>query len=182
MWEATPAIEPPYLSFETPRFCMLDQGHIDQNWARVSRRLFLKRIFSNNFRTSLVSSIGWTKSKLSFLDPPWIKRVSHYGENSFFFFFFFNRLFRWLKISVLIHWAQPKKRSSLQSTNLKKSRITAKKGNLTKNHICSLFFVCYLNFSVLVRLLSIWWKCPFALSKMPSFITWQNALIQNALS
>ena len=25
-------------------------------------------------------------------------------------------------------------------------------------------------------LLSIWWKCPFALSKMPSYIPWQNAL------
>ena len=31
------------------------------------------------------------------------------------------------------------------------------------------------------RLLSIWWKCPFILSKMPSYIPWQNALIQNAL-
>ena len=25
---------------------------------------------------------------------------------------------------------------------------------------------------------SIWWKCPFALSKIPSYIPWQNALIQ----
>ena len=30
-------------------------------------------------------------------------------------------------------------------------------------------------------LLSIWWKCPFALSKMPSYILWQNALFKNAL-
>ena len=28
---------------------------------------------------------------------------------------------------------------------------------------------------------SIWWKCPFALSKMPFYIPWQNALFQNAL-
>ena len=35
--------------------------------------------------------------------------------------------------------------------------------------------------TLVARLLSIWWKCPFALSKMPSYIPWQNALIQNAL-
>ena len=31
-------------------------------------------------------------------------------------------------------------------------------------------------------LLSIWWKCPFALSKMPSYIPWQNALIHMPFS
>ena len=30
-------------------------------------------------------------------------------------------------------------------------------------------------------LFSTWWKRPFALSKMPSYILWQNALFQNAL-
>ena len=43
---------------------------------------------------------------------------------------------------------------------------------------CTLYTVRY---TLYTGLLSIWWKCPFALSKMPSYSLWQNALFQNAL-
>ena len=39
-------------------YCTLDRGHTDQIRGRVLRRLFLKSIFHEDFRNSLVSSEG----------------------------------------------------------------------------------------------------------------------------
>ena len=63
----------------------LSRGHIDQKRARVLRRLFLKSIYPD-FRNSFVSSVGWHKSKLTYFDPPLIKRTPLMVKNMIFFF------------------------------------------------------------------------------------------------
>ena len=57
-------------SKEITQVVSLDRGHIDQIRARVSCRLFLKSIYPKDFRNSLVSLVGWHKSKLTYFDPP----------------------------------------------------------------------------------------------------------------
>ena len=77
--------------------CLLGRGHIDQIRARVLRRLFLKSIFHEDFRNSLVSSEGWTESKLPYLD-------GLNKKDTPLWWFFLKIWIWWLKRSVLIHW------------------------------------------------------------------------------
>ena len=44
------------------------------------RRLFLKSIYSKDFRYSLVSWVGWRKSEITYFDPPFNPKVPHYAE------------------------------------------------------------------------------------------------------
>ena len=59
----------------------IDWGHIDQIRARKLHRLFLKTIIPKYFRTSFVWLVGWTKLKLTYLDPLNKKDNPPIGEN-----------------------------------------------------------------------------------------------------